>query len=217
VNRFRRVLLIVALLLILAWLFLPSPGVRVENGSTLVVDIEGGYVEAAAPPLVMRVFGGGPRPLVSLLSELRKAERDGRIDAVVLRIRSLDIGWAKAQEIRAAIRELAKSGRRTVAYLEMEAFGSNIEYYVATAADEIYAAPGTRAPLVGLAAEYLFFGGLSKEIGVDFEVERVGEYKSATEMFTRTGMSEPARTMANALLDSIDAGFVAGIAEGRSS
>jgi protease-4 len=214
-KRFGRVLVIVALLLTLLWLFLPGTGVHVESGSTLVVKLEGAYVEASSSPLVMRVLGGGPQPLVSLLSELRKAKRDDRIDAVVLRIRGLQIGWAKAQEIRDAIREVSESGKRTLAYLEIESFGSNLEYYVATAADTIYAAPGTRAPLVGLAAEYLFFGDALAELGIDFEVERIGEFKSATETFTRSHFSGPARMMANALLDSIDAGFVAGIAERR--
>jgi protease-4 len=214
-KRFGRVLVVVALILTLLWLFLPGAGVHVENGSTLVVKIEGAYVEASSSPLVLRVIGGGPQPLVSLLSELRKAKRDDRIEAVVLRIRGLQIGWAKAQEIRDAIRELADAGKRTVAYLEIESFGSNLEYYVATAADGIYAAPGTRAPLVGLAAEYLFFGDALAELGIDFEVERIGEFKSATEIFTRTHFSGPAREMANSLLDSIDAGFVAGIAERR--
>jgi protease-4 len=214
-KRFGRMLVVVALVLSLLWLFLPAGGVHVESGSTLVMRLQGAYVEASDSPLVLRVIGGGPQPLLSLLSELRKAKRDDRIESVVLRIRGLQIGWAKAQEIRDAIRELADAGKRTVAYLEIESFGSNLEYYVATAADGIYAAPGTRAPLVGLAAEYLFFGDALAELGIDFEVERIGEFKSATETFTRTHFSGPAREMANSLLDSIDAGFVAGIAERR--
>ena len=42
-------------------------------------------------------------------------------------------------------------------------------------------APATRAPVVGLAAEYLFLGGLFEKLGVELEVERIGRYKSAVE------------------------------------
>src|SRR5438552_119234 len=79
-----------------------------------------------------------PRPLASLLSDLALAERDTRLSAVVLRVRSLEIGWAKAQEIRNAIVRLGEHGRRTIAYLELESFNGNLEYYVASAAQELF-------------------------------------------------------------------------------
>jgi protease-4 len=69
--------------------------------------------------------------------------------------------------------------------------------------------------MIGLAAEYVFLGGLWERFGVDVEVERVGEYKGAAEMISERKMSEANREMANSLLDSIGAQFVAGIAEGR--
>jgi protease-4 len=69
--------------------------------------------------------------------------------------------------------------------------------------------------VVGLAAEYLYLGGLWERFGVEVEVERIGRYKSAAESFAGREMSDAAREMANSLLDSVDAQFVAGIAQGR--
>jgi protease-4 len=103
-----------------------------------------------------------------------------------------------------------------IVYLETGELGANVEYYLATAADEIRAAPATRSPVIGLAAEYVFLGGLWEKFGVELEMERVGEYKGAAETLSERKMSTAGREMANALLDSIDAQFVAGIAEGRS-
>ena len=134
---------------------------------------------------------------------------------MVLRVRDLEIGWAKAQELRAAIQALRARGRRVIAYLETGKLGANVEYYVAVAADEVRAAPATRSPMIGLAAEYVFLGGFWERFGVDVEVERVGEYKGAAETLSERKMSAANREMANSLLDSIDAQFVAGIAEGR--
>lgn len=192
-------------------------GIRpdVEEGSVLVLDLGGQYVEAAEPSLLSRLLGDARKPFVSLLSELRKAERDDRLAGVVLRIRPLGLGWAKAQEIRDAIASLRHAGRPTAAYLEIESFAGNLEYYVASAADSVYLAPATRAPLIGLAAEYLFLGGFFEMLGVDLEVERIGRYKTAADTFAAKTMSEAGREMADSILDSIDAQFVAGIAGGR--
>jgi protease-4 len=214
-KRFRRVLLIVLVLAAIAWWLLPK-GPAIEPGSVLVVDIEGSYVESAEPPLFERLASQPPRPLVSLLSELAMAERDTRLSAVVLRVRGLGIGWAKAQEIRGAIERLGAHGRRTIAYLELDSFGGNLEYYVASAAQELFVAEATRAPLIGLAGEFLFFGGLFEKLGIGLEVERVGQYKSAAETFAGRQMSDANREMETALLDSLDAQFVSGIARSRS-
>ena len=198
-----------------AALLLLGRGPDIEAGSTLLVELSGEYGEAVEAPLLMRLVGEPQRPFLGLLSRLRLAERDERIAAVLLRVRDLEIGWAKAQELRDAIAALGRAGKRTLAYIELESFGANLEYYVATAANGIHVAPGTTAPVVGLAAEYLFLGGLWQKLGVDLEVERVGAYKTAADFLAGREMSEAHREMADSLLDSVDAQFVAGIAEGR--
>jgi protease IV len=214
-RRFRRIVFVLVLIALALWWFLPSPGPSIEKGSALALELSGEYIEAAEPPLLARLLGDRRHSFVALLSELRKAERDDRLAAIVLRMRDLEIGWAKAQELRAAIQSLRAHGRRVIAYLETGKLGAHVEYYVAVAADEVRAAPATRSPMIGLAAEYVFLGGLWERFGVDVEVERVGEYKGAAEMISERKMSEANREMANSLLDSIGAQFVAGIAEGR--
>ena len=183
-------------------------------GSILVLDLSGRFIEAAEPSILGRLLGDGRRPFVSLLSELAKAERDERLAGVVLRIRRLEVGWGKAQELRDAIAELREAGRPTLAYLETGSLGANLEYYVATRGRrdrrlarhlEPADRPRRGVPLprrpVGEAR-----GGL--------EAIGSGEYKSAAETIAGRTMSEAHREMATALLDSIYAQFVAGIAEG---
>src|SRR5262245_40006608 len=213
--RFRRILVVLAVLALLAWFLLPSAGPLIQKNSFLALELDGEYVEAAEPSLFARLLGDRRHSFVALLSELRKVERDDRFGVIVLRIRNLEIGWAKAQELRAAIADVRASGRRVIAYLETTELGANVEYFVASAADEIRVAPATRSPLIGLAAEYVFLGGLWDKLGVDVEVEKVGEFKGATETLAERKMSEPNREMANSLLDSIDQQFVEGIAESR--
>jgi len=213
----RRILRVLVLLgvLGLVYLWLAPRGVDVDRGSVLVLDIQGEYVEAARSPLISRVFGDAPRSFLGLYSQLRKAERDDRLHAVVLRIQRSSLGWAKAQEIRASLLRMREAGLPTIAYLEVEPIGANIEYYIASAAEKVYVAPGTSIPFVGLAAEYLFLGGMWDKLGIDLEVERVGPHKTAADFLAGREMSEAHREMANWLLDSIDAQFVGGVAAGR--
>jgi len=213
-RRFRRLLLVAILIGLAAWMFLPTRGVGVEQGSVLLLDLEGDYVEATEPSFWSRLLGAGHRPFVGILSELAKAQRDDRLAGVVLRIRSLDVEWGMAEELRTAIAELA-ARRRTVAYLEVGSLAANREYFVATGAPEIVVAPGATSPVMGLAAEFLFLGGLWEKIGAGVETIGKGEYKSAAETLAGTKMSPAHREMATAILDSTYASFVDAIASSR--
>ncbi len=218
-----RILVVLLVLILLGGLALRLSGMgigvargpTIQPGSALVIDLEGEYVEAPQAPLMARLLGQHRVPLVSVLSELRKAGRDARISVVVLRIRGLDIGWAKAQDLRDAILALHDRGKRTYAYVECERFGANREYYVASAADQVWLAPGTRAPFVGLAADYVFLGGLWEKLGVGVEVERVGKYKSAAESLAATHMSDANAEMVNSIMDSVESQVVAAVADRR--
>lgn len=214
--RSARWLLVLLLLAAVGWMvFQRKSGFAPKPGSTLVIELSGDYQETAETSLFARLAGEEKQPLLPLLSQLRMAERDDRISSVLIKVHSLGIGWGKAQELRESISALRQKGRHPIAYVEVEGFGANLEYYVASAAEEVWLAPATRTPFVGLAAEYLFLGGLWEKLGVKIDVERIGEYKSAAEIYADKAMSEPHREMANALLDSITAQFVAGVAQSR--
>jgi protease-4 len=201
--------------LVLLWLLVRSEGPSIEEGSILVLPIEGEYVESQDPSLLARILTDTGMSFAALLSEMKKAERDDRLSTVVLRVRNLAIGWGQAQELRDAIRRLKEAGRRPVAYLEVAGFSANLEYYVASAADEIQIAPAGFGGVIGLAGEYFFLGQMWKKFGIEFDVARAGRYKSAVETLTGDEMSDAYREAANSLLDSINHQFISGIAESR--
>lgn len=192
-----------------------SAKVEIVAGSTLIIELGGSYIEAPGASPLARLAGDSSRPFIGLLSMFGLAERDDRLSTVVLRIQPLDLGWGKADEIREAIGRLRDKGILTVAHLEIQTFSANKELFIASAADEIYVAPGSAVPLVGMAAEYLFLGAFWEKLGVEFEVARAGRYKSAVETFTETTMSAASREMANSLLDDTFDRFVAALATGR--
>ncbi len=217
-RRVRIVVGVVVLLLILAVFWVGSRGPGVEPGSALALRIEGAYVESGDAGVLSRLGGmvfGAPPSFPGLLSQFAKAERDERIATVVLRVRNSEIGWGKAQELRRAIARLGEAGKKTIAYLEVQTYGANLEYYVASACDEIVLATGVPAPLSGLRAEYVFLGGFWESVGVELDVLGVGEYKGAVETIGGRKMSPANREMANSLLDDLEVQFLAAVGEGR--
>lgn len=207
--------LAVAVLVGIALVWSSRENVHVPEGAFLLVDLEGDYSESPPSPFVERLLPGSSNPFLSLLSQFSKVGRDERVAGILLRIRDLEIGWAKSQEIREVIKGLSGEGRKVIAYLETENLAANLEYYIASAADEIYLTPGMRNPLLGLAAEYFFLGEFFDQFGVSFEYERIGPYKTAVETFTRDTMSVHNREMTNWLIDSINSQFLHGIAQSR--
>jgi protease-4 len=217
----RKSRLLILLLIVLFGVFLvtrqfsDAVPVEIAAGSTLVIEVGGDYVEAPGASPLARLAGDTTRPFIGLLSMFSAAERDDRIATVVLRIQPLGLGWGKADEIREAIGRLREKGIHTAAHLEIQNFSANKELFIASATDEIFVAPGSGVPLVGMAAEYLFLGGFWEKLGVEFEVARAGRYKSAVEIFAERSMSEASREMAESLLDDTYERFVEALASGR--
>lgn len=216
-RRFRYMLLVLVVLIIggglIARRVLHGPSIR--SGSYLLLDVQGRYAEAPPEGVLGALLHHRERTFLEVLTTIRKAQVDQRIKGVLVRISALEIGWAKVEDIRDALLEYKKSDKPLVALLEQEVSGSNKEYYLATVADRIYLAPSVTAPLSGLAAQFFFLGGVWEKLDIQMDVEKIREYKTLGDMIANKEMTPAHREMANSLLDSIDAQFVAGLAQGR--
>jgi len=190
-------------------------GVKIPRGSYLVLDVGGRYVEAPPQDLLGRVLSGEERRLIEVLTMIREAQVDQRIKGMIVCLKSLDIGWAKIQDLRDALLEFKKSDKPLIVLLEQEVSGSNKEFYLASSADRIYLSPSVTAPLNGLAASAMFLGGVWDKLDIDMDVEKIREYKTFGDMLANKEMTPAHREMLNALLDSLDAQFVGGLAQGR--
>lgn len=186
----------------------------IKPGTYLMVDMTGEYM-VAPPGNVLDQLVEDRRVLPALINGLDRARYDERIAGAILHIHSLDMGWARLQEIRDAIARLRAADKRVIAYLDTAVLSANKEYYLATAADDIFVPPAGAPMLSGLSARYLFFGGLWDHANLGVQVEQIREFKSFGDQIGSREMSEPLREMANSLLDDVNAEFIGTIAEAR--
>ena len=168
---------------------LPTGGPKVA-----VVEIEGIIMDGTAA-----------------VRELREHADNSAIKAIVLRINSPGGVVAPTQEIFAAIQRARKAGKPVVATLGAVAASGG--YYVAAAADRIYANPGTLTGSIGVVMQMANLEGLLKKVGVEYVVVKAGAYKDVGN-FART-MRPEERKMLQALLDDVYSQFVDAVAEGR--
>ncbi len=143
---------------------------------------------------------------------IRKAAGDRRIGALLVRFAHPEIGWSKAASLVRAIEVFHASGKPVVAFLEG---AGNLDYALACACETLIMHPGASLDLVGLQAEAFFFKDLLEQIGVEAELDSVGEYKSAGETFMRRGMSTPSREALQSLLLDLSDQLEHAIAKGR--
>jgi len=148
-----------------------------------------------------------------LLAQLRAARDDAALRGIFLRCESLNIGWAKAQELRRLLTELRAAGKTVWVYFAQIGLP---EYVLASAADRVIAAPAGTLDITGLSSEVTFVAGTLKKLGIEAEVVHVGKYKSAAETFTRADMSEAHREMMESLLGDLYTQAIAAIAAGRA-
>lgn len=155
----------------------------------------------------------GREDLRRLLRAIRSAREDPRVGAMVLSLGGPRIGWSKLASLARAVREFRSSGKPTLAYLEG---ASNADYFLACSCESIVMAPASTLHIEGLRAEVFFLKDLLESVGIEAQLESVGEYKSASEMFLRRQMSSFSREQIEELLREISSQMVEAVANGRS-
>src|SRR5271154_3008811 len=186
---------------------------EIASNSALVLSLQGDVPEAAPVDVTIPFFQQRNTPTVrDLWTSLHQAAKDNRIKAIVLRPEGLEIGSAKLQEIHEQLMDFKRSGKPIYAFLQGP--GSR-EYYLATAADKVFLSPTDMLNVKGFRAEITYLKSALDKIGVNFQVDHIGAYKDAGDIFTRTNMSPETRDVLNAVLDQLYSDFCATVAQGR--
>ena len=187
--------------------------VRVAEGSTLVLKLDGDVPEKAPPEIPLPFFQAqAPLTVQEVWQTFRKAAADNRIKGVLFEPRGLSIGWAKMEEIHDEILNFKKSGKPIITYLHNP---SARELYLAVATDRVFLMPEDSLDLKGLRVESMFVKNTLDKIGVKADVIHAGKYKDAGDALTQTSMSPETREVLNDVLDQYYGNLVDTIAKGR--
>jgi protease-4 len=175
---------------------------------------EGIAEEPPADPVSAVLTMRRPR-LADLLDGLRRARSDDRVKVLIAKIGGRRLGLARAQELRAAIREFSRAGKHAIAWAEtLGDFGpGNVHYYLATAFDEIFLQPSGDVGLTGVSLEQWFYRGALDRLGLDYQVIKRHEYKSAADRLTEQGLTGPVREASQRLAESLTGQLAGAVAE----
>jgi protease-4 len=217
----RKVLhLIVLLAIFIAVLgVLLSGTTRIPARAALLIEPDGELVEQLSGDAFTRAVQAtrGDRRHETLLWDLtdsiRAAAADRRIAAIALDLDKFDGGTQPTlEELALAIREFRATGKKVVAYggeLSQE------DYYLAAQADEAYIDPMGFVLIDGYDRYRMYLKEALDKLGVDINVFRVGEFKSAVETYTRTNMSPEDRAESSAYLAALWTSYQEAIAAAR--
>jgi protease IV len=118
---------------------------------------------------------------------------------------------APTQELYRSLLRLREAGKPVVASLGSIAASGG--YYVAVAADSIYANPGTLTGSIGVVMQMANVETLMKKVGVEYVVVKAGQFKDIGN-FSRP-MTPEERRVLQTLLDDVHRQFIDAVAEGR--
>jgi len=144
--------------------------------------------------------------------QLRDYGNRGSVKAVVLRLNTPGGGVAASQEMYDAVMKFrAKSHKRVV--VSMSSVAASGGYYLACAADRIFADPGTITGSIGVIAEWYNYGDLLRWAKLQSVTFKSGPLKDAGSP-TRP-LTEEEKAYFQSLINNMYAQFVSAVATGR--
>ncbi len=188
----------------------PKKKINVSRTGALVLSLSGNIVEEKQPSdplssLINDKLGFDTLPTETLfqdiLDAIEEAAVDDNITCILLDLNSLDsAGLNQLQTIGKALTNFKASGKKIIA---AEDFYRQKAYYLASFADEIYLNPMGGVDLHGIGTYRLYFKDAIDKLKINYNIFRVGTFKSALEPVIRNSMSAEAKSQNMVWLTSL--------------
>ncbi len=179
----------------------------IDEDTTLVLNPRGFIVEEHTGSPIERALaealgqGVAETQLRDLLRSLERAAADDRITQVLISTEELaGVAPGVMLELSAAFERFRASGKPVIAY---GGFFSQGQYFMASLADEVWMDPEGVVLLTGYGFFRQYFAEGLERLGVDVNLIRVGDYKSAMEPFIRSDMSPEDREATEYFLNDL--------------
>jgi protease-4 len=181
---------------------------RYRPGSVIVLQIDGPVVERGSYSIP-----GLSQAHQTALNVVRRAlggaARDPRITGLAVKVLDPEMELAQGQELSSLIADFRRQGKWTTAYMETagESGYGNLPYLVASAAKEVSMMPQGEMNLLGVSIRQLFARGLLDWMKIKPEIDAIGKYKDAGNIFTQKNYTasqhEQDDALAGAMFDQI--------------
>ncbi len=150
--------------------------------------------------------------LQRILDLLEQAAKDEKIDGIVIENKMWSNGQATLLALTEGLNKFKESGKFIYSYAD---FHSQSSYLLASVSDSIFLNPRGAIDLRGYGASIPFFKNMLDKVGVEMNVFYAGDFKSATEPFRYTEMSEFNRIQTREFLEDMKDILVSQIVENR--
>lgn len=168
------------------------------------------------PSILSSVLGQGDN-VYDMLLALDRAKTDDRVQDVAFVIHDGDYSLTQLQTLRDAIIDFRTSGKKAAIY--SNAFGDfsngTAEYWFASAFDEINVQPTAHLSLNGIYIEQPYAKEVLDKLGVQPQIIKRKDYKTAPETYLRDGMSIESQETLIAIAEGMMKVVVGDIAKAR--
>ena len=147
-----------------------------------------------------------------IVNQVKKFRQDKRIRGIILRIDSPGGAVGPSQEIYDEVLKTRESGKTI--YASMGALAASGGYYIASAAERIFANPGTLTGSIGVIMVFSNAKGLMEKIGLQPEIVKAGEYKDIGS--PARAMTQKERNLLQSVVTDVHQQFIEAVANGRN-
>lgn len=178
----------------------------IEKGTALFIPMNGILVEQAQEVNSFESFLGGARKseieLKNIINIIKAVSNDKKIDTIVISLSNFIGGYpADIFYLSEALNNFKKvDGNKIIAIADQF---SQASYIIASFADEIILHPSGGVLLTGWSSKRVFVKDFLDKLDVKVLEFSKGEYKSATEVFTRSSMSNESKESNSKLFNVI--------------
>lgn len=144
----------------------------------------------------------------STIENFQKYEKNDKVKGFILRINSPGGAVGPSQEMYSYIKNMEKP-----VYVAMRSLAASGGYYVAAAADKIYALPGTITGSIGVIIKFPNFKELYKKIGIDITTIKSGKFKDIGS--SSRELTEDERELMQQIIDEVYQQFIQDILSTR--
>jgi protease-4 len=183
-----------------------APGPEIPEQAVLTLDLKNGVVERRSASPLARAQDGAGVPLHDTVAALEAAAQDDRVKALAVRFGRGAVGLAQAQELHAAIRAFADSGKPAWGFAETLGAGgqsATVQAYLSSAFDRVWLQPSGDWGATGFRIESPYLKNALDELGIQPRLDQRREYKGLKNRFTDTALPAPIRENQERLLDSM--------------